>query len=110
MAEPAKFSRRKFMTTAAAVAGSALAPKFALRAPLQYATVDTPKTNEKAASREKVPWKVRPFPMKQVLLGEGACKVAMEADRQYLRSLPSERLLHTFRVNGGRTRRNAFEE
>jgi DUF1680 family protein len=39
--------------------------------------------------------------MKQVRLGEGPCKVAMEADRQYLHSLPPDRLLHTFRINAG---------
>jgi DUF1680 family protein len=39
--------------------------------------------------------------MQQVRLGEGPCKLAMEADRQYLRSLPPDRLLHTFRINAG---------
>ncbi len=39
--------------------------------------------------------------MKQVRLGEGPCKVAMEADRRYLHSLPPDRLLHTFRINAG---------
>jgi len=39
--------------------------------------------------------------MKQVRLGQGPCKIAMEADRQYLHSLPPDRLLHTFRVNAG---------
>ena len=53
----------------------------------------------KSVSHEKVPLKVRPFPLKQVRLGDGPCKVAMEADRRYLRSLPPDRLLHTFRIN-----------
>jgi DUF1680 family protein len=39
--------------------------------------------------------------MKQVRLGEGPCKQAMEADRCYLHSLPPDRLLHTFRINAG---------
>ena len=63
--------------------------------------VNTTQKDGKSVSHEKVPWKVRPFPMKQVRLGEGPCKVAMEADRQYLRSLPPDRLLHTFRINAG---------
>jgi DUF1680 family protein len=63
--------------------------------------VDPKKKDGKPVSREKVSWKVRPFPMKQVRLGEGPCKVAMEADRQYLHSLPPDRLLHTFRINAG---------
>ena len=57
--------------------------------------------NGNPVSREKVAWKVLPFPLKQVRLGDGPCKLAMEADRQYLRSLPPDRLLHTFRMNAG---------
>ena len=52
-------------------------------------------------SREKVDWKVLPFPLKQVRLGDGPCKLAMEADRQYLHTLPPDRLLHTFRLTAG---------
>jgi DUF1680 family protein len=39
--------------------------------------------------------------MRQVRLGEGPCKQAMEADRKYLHSFPPDRLLHTFRINAG---------
>jgi hypothetical protein len=56
---------------------------------------------QKNGSREKVAWRVLPFPMKQVRLGEGPCKTAMEADRKYLNSLPPDRLLHTFRITAG---------
>jgi hypothetical protein len=63
--------------------------------------VNTVMKEGKAVSREKVGWKVQPFPMKQVRLGEGPCKQVMEADRQYLHSLPPDRLLHNFRVNAG---------
>jgi hypothetical protein len=59
------------------------------------------KKDGKPISYEKVPWKVRPFPMQQVRLGEGPFKAAMEADRQFLHSLPTDRLLHTFRINAG---------
>jgi DUF1680 family protein len=65
--------------------------------------VNTVQKDGKPLSRERVPWKASPFPLKQVTLGDGPCKIAMEADRQYLRSLPPERLLHTFRINAGLT-------
>ena len=92
-----ELSRRHFLTTAAAAAaGAALSPKKLLA---QDPVVDIPKDGK--VSREKVSWKARPFPMKQVRLGEGPCKAAMEADRQYLHSLPPDRLLHTFRINAG---------
>ena len=67
--------------------------------PLQDPVVNTTQKAGKSVTHEKVPWKVLPFPLKQVRLGDGPCKVAMEADRQYLRSLPPDRLLHTFRIN-----------
>ena len=93
-------SRRNFLTTAAAAAGSALLPK-ALTAVAQDPVANTVLKDGKPVRREKVAWRVLPFPMKQVRLGDGPCKIAMEADRQYLRTLPPERLLHTFRLNAG---------
>ena len=97
----ADFSRRDFMTSVAAAAGSVLIPRTLMATPPQDPVVDAPQKESKSVSREKVSWKARPFPMKQVRLGEGPCKVAMEADRQYLHSLPPDRLLHTFRINAG---------
>jgi uncharacterized protein len=94
-------SRRQFLAAAAAAGGSALLPGYALAAPFQDPVVNAVEKDGKSVSREKVPWTVRPFPMHQVRLGEGPCKLAMEADRQYLRSLPPDRLLHTFRINAG---------
>jgi len=91
-----KFSRRNFMSTAAAIAGSALVPRSLFG---QDPVVDAVTKDGKAVGREKVSWKVRPFPMKQVRLGRGPCTAAMEADRKYLHSLPPDRLLHTFRIN-----------
>jgi DUF1680 family protein len=72
-----------------------------LASPPQDPVVNAVQKDGKTISREKVEWKVRPFPMKQVRLGEGPCKQAMEADRRYLHSLPADRLLHTFRINAG---------
>ncbi len=96
-----EFSRRHFMTSVAVAAGSTLIPKALMAIPPQDPVVNATRKDGKSVGREKVSWKVRPFPMKQVRLGEGSCKVAMEADRQYLRSLPPDRLLHTFRTNAG---------
>ena len=95
------FSRRKFMMSAAVAGGSAFLPQGVLANAFQDPVVDTVEEKGKSVSREKIPWKVRPFPMKQVRLGEGPCKQAMEADRRYLHSLPPDRLLHTFRINAG---------
>jgi DUF1680 family protein len=95
------FSRRDFITTAATAACSVLLPKLSTASPFQDPVVDAVKKDGKAVDREKVSWKVRPFPLKQVRLGEGPCRVAMEADQRYLRSLPPDRLLHTFRINAG---------
>jgi DUF1680 family protein len=95
------FSRRKFMMSAAVAGGSALLPHGLLANGFQDPVVNTVEEKGKSVSREKILWKVRPFPMKQVRLGEGPCKQAMEADRRYLHSLPPDRLLHTFRINAG---------
>jgi len=95
------FSRRDFMTTVATATCSALVPKLLYSSPFQDPVVDTVKKDGKTISREKVSWKIQPFPLKQVRLGEGPCKVALEADRKFLHSLPPDRLLHTFRLNAG---------
>jgi DUF1680 family protein len=96
-------SRRHFIgSTAAASVSSALFSRDSA-AMLQDPVVDAKgaKKDGKPFNGEKVEWKARPFPMKNVRLGEGPCKIAMEADRQYLHSLPPDRLLHTFRINAG---------
>jgi uncharacterized protein len=94
-----KLSRRNFIASSAVtVAGSTLIPK---RLFSQDPVVDYVLKDGKIVSREKASWKVRPFPMKQVRLGQGPYTAAMEADRKYLHSLPADRLLHTFRVNAG---------
>jgi DUF1680 family protein len=93
-----KFSRREFIAGAATVAGSTLVNRSMFA---QDPVVNTVGQNGKTISRDRVPWKVRPFPMKQVRLGRGLCTAAMEADQKYLHSLPTDRLLHTFRTNAG---------
>ncbi len=94
-------SRRAFMATAAVASGSAVIPKRAFATLLPNPVEDNLGTEGKAFFRAKRPWRVQPFPLRQVRLGDGPCKQAMEADRQFLRSLPVDRLLHTFRTNAG---------
>ena len=101
MVQSGQLSRRHFITAAAGAAGSTLLPRVLMASPAQDPVVNATQKDGKRLSREKVPWKVLPFPVKQVRLGEGPCKIAMEADRQYLRSLAPDRLLHTFQVNAG---------
>lgn len=101
MTEFTGLSRRKFLATAAAAGGTALLTRNLFASPPQDPVVDAVPKNGEVVSHEKVGWRVRPFPMTQVRLGEGPCMQAMEADRRYLRSLPPDRLLHTFRINAG---------
>ncbi len=55
------FSRRQFLSAAATAAGTALLPKSLMGAPMQDPVVDTFQKDGKSVSREKVPWKARPF-------------------------------------------------
>src|SRR5581483_3886871 len=99
MASSLKFSRRNFISTSvAAAAGSAFVSKRLLA---QDPVIDTLQNGGKSTGREKVAWRARPFPMKQVRLGDGVCKAAMQADQKFLHELPPDRLLHTFRINAG---------
>jgi len=96
-----KMSRRKFFTTAAAAASvAAVLPtaKFALQA--QTPSVPS-STALKQGGREAVPMRAVPFPMNEVRLGPGAFSAAEEANRRYLKTLPTDRLLHTFRLTAG---------
>jgi DUF1680 family protein len=96
-----RLSRRTFLSTAATAAGATLLPHPLMAARSQDPVVNTTQKDGKPVSREKVSWKVLPFPLRQVRLGDGPCKIAMEADRQFLSSLPPDRLLHTFRLTAG---------
>jgi len=96
-------SRRRFLTDAAGVAGTmaVLQPGLHFGVGLaQDAVLDTPRSNNKKG-REKVAWKVQPFPMTQVTLRKGPLKDAMEINRRYLLEVPNDRLLHMFRVTAG---------
>jgi uncharacterized protein len=95
-----KISRRKFVATAAAAGAAAVLPTATLA--LQE---EMPKplsaSAAKQISREVVPLRAVPFPMSNVRLGPGAFSAAAEANRRYLKTLPPDRLLHTFRLTAG---------
>jgi uncharacterized protein len=90
-----KISRRNFVAAAASVgAGAALrTPAFAFNGPVPVAAVAA-----NVEGHEVVTPQVSPFPLKNVRLQPGAFSAAAEANRKYLKTLPPDRLLHTFRL------------
>ena len=92
-----KISRRTFVATAAvAGAGAVLgAPAFAFENQIPGTAVAT---GAMPKGREVVPVQAVPFGMSNVRLGPGAFSAAAEANRRYLKTLPPDRLLHTFRL------------
>lgn len=52
-------------------------------------------------NREVVPLEAVPFPMTNVRLALGSFRADAEANRRYLKTLPPDRLLHTFRLTAG---------
>jgi uncharacterized protein len=95
------FTRRQFVATAAA-AGAALLPSpYALAYPGQDPIVDSEATGGESRKREQVKWKVEPFPLARVRLLDGPFKRQMEINQRWFLALPTDRLLHTFRLNAG---------
>jgi DUF1680 family protein len=107
-------SRRRFATIAAvaALAGRAMAQGSAETSQAAPPTVGDedvranvarlagdPFTRPIAFRRANVPPKLKPFPLAQVRLGDGPFRAMHEANAAYLKRLPADRLLHTFRVN-----------
>ncbi len=88
-------NRREFVTAAAVLGASAVlrTPSFAFENPAAGAS--------KSTTRELISAQALPFPMKDVRLLPGAFQSAADANRKYLKSLPTDRLLHTFRLNAG---------
>jgi DUF1680 family protein len=78
------FSRRSFVAASAALP---LLPRLSLARLL----------GDSATSRIKA----RPFDLRQVKLGAGPFRDAMEVNRRFLLSLDPDRLLHNFRVTAG---------
>jgi uncharacterized protein len=95
-----KFTRRKFVATSA-VAGAASflrVPAFAVE---DQGTVAGSAASPKALGREMDASQAVPFSLKNVRLQPGAFSAAAEANRKYLKTLPPDRLLHTFRLTAG---------
>lgn len=93
-------SRREFVGTAAAACAGAPAladARLFQQQSLNKASVAA----EKQASLEVVQPQAVPFPMKHVRLGAGALRAAADSNARYLKSLPPDRLLHTFRLTAG---------
>ena len=91
-------SRRRFVTGVAAAAGAALVPAQSLATVLQDPGANRTRTSPIA---DRVAWRALPFPMKQVRLLPGPVKNAADVNLQYMRSLPDDRLLHSFRATAG---------
>ena len=94
-----KISRRKFVATAATAAGAMVLPTTSFR--MQAQTAGVSQSAQKVAGRERINLRAVPFPMKNVRLGASAFRAAAEANRRYLKTLPPDRLLHTFRLTAG---------
>ncbi|MGH9524688.1 MAG: beta-L-arabinofuranosidase domain-containing protein, partial [Terriglobales bacterium] len=92
-------SRRKFVSTVAAAAGGALLPSRSLAGLLQDPTLDSPQRGHSSA--EHVAWKALPFPLRHVRLLPGVFKTVSDRNLEYLKSLPEDRLMHTFRLTAG---------
>ena len=93
-------NRREFVATAVAVGAGAMlrVPAFALE---NQSTGASSVATSKAVEHEVVVLQASPFPMKNVRLLPGTFSAAAEANRKYLKTLPPERLLHTFRLTAG---------
>ena len=92
-----KMNRREFVTTTAGATVFASSHIF----------VSPGETSNQAgasldqANRDIVPVESVSFPMKNVRLGPGAFRESADANRRYLKTLPPDRLLHTFRLTAG---------
>lgn len=92
------FSRRAFIGGAAALAGAQLMPSTTSAVILQDPVQNSVDAKGQKVNRERVPWAALPFPLKQVRLLPGPCQTTQEANTKYLRSLPVDRLAHSFRL------------
>jgi uncharacterized protein len=95
-----RITRRKFVATTAVVGAGAVlrSPAFAFASQSEGTSSAA---SSKAVNREVVAPQARPFPMKNVRLQPGTLSAAAEANRRYLKTLPPDRVLHTFRLTAG---------
>ena len=94
-----KIDRRAFVTAAAAAGATAFASRHTFALPAEALNQAAAPWHQ--ANREVVAVEAVPFPMKNVRLGPGTFRAAAEANRRYLKTLPPDRLLHTFRLTAG---------
>ena len=97
-------TRREVLIGGTAAAAAALLPARASALPNatpQDPVIDTVRSKRKDASHERVTWVAQPFPLAQVRLLDGPVKDAMDVNGRWLRGLPPDRLLHTFRLTAG---------
>jgi uncharacterized protein len=94
-----QINRRQFVAAAAALGAGAVLrkPAFALQSATPMGTAAAPQFT----AREVIPLRAVPFPMGNVRLRPSAFSAAADANRRYLKTLPPDRLLHTFRLTAG---------
>src|SRR6185369_329441 len=94
-----RISRRKFVASVAAAGASVVLHNPVSAFAFQSSANST--TLLKQAGRVTVPLHAVPFSMSEVRLGPGPFRAAAEVNRRYLKTLPPDRLLHTFRLTAG---------
>ena len=101
MKERHGITRRRFVSSAAAATGVSILPGGGLARAARDFVVNTSQAPGKQNPRELGPWRVNSFPLQQVRLLDGPFKAAMDVNNKWLLSLPSDRLLYTFRITSG---------
>lgn len=91
-------NRRDFVTAAVAAGAATAMPSGAFALPQH---VKASKAATIVPGREVIGMQAVPFPMANVRLAPGPFSDAAAANRRYLKTLPTDRLLHTFRLNAG---------
>lgn len=90
-------NRREFVTAAVAAGAATVLPE--ANAVEDRANSSRPRAT--APGREVIDMRAVPFPMNNVRLAPGIFSVAADANRRYLKTLPTDRLLHSFRLTAG---------
>lgn len=90
-----RLTRREFISTTAVAAGATLVPGAVREAEARAVHTGT------ATQPSALPLKAQPFPLRDVRIGAGPFRQAMEANQKYLDFLPADRMLHSFRVTAG---------
>lgn len=90
-------NRREFVTATVAAGAATVLPE--ANAVEDRANISRPRAT--APGREVVDMRAVPFPMNNVRLAPGIFSAAADANRRYLKTLPTDRLLHSFRLTAG---------